>query len=41
MTDPNDRFDALLDAMLTRPEPTADQAPGQGVEVEPDDGQDD
>jgi hypothetical protein len=33
MTDPNDRFDALLEAMLTKPEPSAEPAPdGEGEE---------
>ena len=27
MTDPNDRFDALLEAMLTKPGPDAEPAP--------------
>lgn len=37
MADPNDRFDALLEAMLTKPEPSAEPAP----DVEGDQGGDD
>jgi hypothetical protein len=39
MPDPNDRFDVLLEAMLTKPEPSAEHAPENEGDL--DEGSDD